>query len=92
MAKNQAQENEFAVGDRVTIVTNTPEGRPIKGTVAVLNDAKEEPGKQVGVELDDYVATGHGLDGLVDEREQGDGQPVIGKGWWARPENLVKEA
>ncbi len=86
-----AEVEKFEVGDRVTLVADTPEGRPVKGTVVVVNDAKEEPGKQVGVELDDYVATGHGLDGLVDEREQGDGEPVIGKGWWARPENLVKD-
>lgn len=92
MAKEKAQvEESFAVGDRVTILTNTPQAQPVKGTVVVLNDAKDEPGKQVGVELDDYVVYGHSLDGLVDEREQGDGEPVIGKGWWARPENLVKE-
>ena len=88
---DKKSELEFAVGDRVTLVTDTPEGRPVKGTVVVVNDAKEDPGHQVGVELDDYVATGHSLEGLVDEREQGDGEPVIGKGWWTRPENLVKE-
>lgn len=85
------EETEFAVGDRVTLVADTPEGRPVKGEVVVVNDAEENPGKQVGVKLDDYVAGGHGLDGLVDEREQGDGQMVIGNGWWARPENLVKD-
>jgi len=85
------EEVKFAVGDRVTLVANTPEGRPVKGTVVVLNDAKEDPGHQVGVELDDYVSGGNSLEGLVDEREQGEGEMVIGKGWWARPESLVKE-
>ena len=84
-------EVKFAEGDRVTLVADTPEGRPVKGTVVVVNDAKKDPGHQVGVELDDYVVGGHSLEGLVDEREQGDGEPVIGKGWWVRPENLVKD-
>ena len=84
-------EVKFVEGDRVTLVADTPEGRPVKGTVVVVNDANKDPGHQVGVELDDYVVTGHSLDGLVDEREQGNGEPVIGKGWWARPENLVKD-
>lgn len=84
-----AEKETFAVGDRVQIVTNTPEGRPLFGTVKVLNDPEKEPGKQIGVELDDYTLYAHGLDGEVDEREQGADEPVVGKGWWARPENLV---
>lgn len=84
-----AEQETFAVGDRVQIVTNTPENRPVFGTVKVLNDPEEEPGKQIGVELDDYTVFAHGLDGEVDEREQGADQPVVGKGWWCRPENLV---
>lgn len=84
------KEVTYAVGDRVQILTNTPEGRPVLGTVRVVNDAKENPGHQVGVELDDYVVYGHSLEGLVDEREQGGDLPVVGKGWWARPENLTK--
>lgn len=85
-----ANEETFAVGDRVQIVTNTPENRPVFGTVKVVNDPEEEPGKQIGVELDDYTVFAHSLDGVVDEREQGADQPVVGKGWWARPGNLVK--
>lgn len=75
-------------GDRVTILVDTPEGRPVKGTVVVVQD---EVGKQVGVELDDYTAYAHSLDGLVDEREQGSGLPVIGKGWWTLEDNIEVE-
>lgn len=76
----------FKEGDRVTILVDTPENIPVKGTVKVVQD---EPGKRIGVELDDYTPYAHSLDGLVDEREQGEGLPVVGKGWWATEENLV---
>lgn len=76
-------------GDRVTVLVDTPEGRPVKGTVRVLQDV---PGKLVGVELDDYTVYGHSLDGLVDEREQSGDLPVVGKGWWTREENLEVES
>lgn len=76
------------VGDRVTILVNTPEGHPVKGTVRVVQD---EVGKKVGVELDEYTVYAHSLDGLVDEREQGSGLPVIGKGWWTLEENVEVE-
>lgn len=79
----------FAVGDRVTILVNTPEGRPVTGTVRVLNSYEDDPGHQIGVELDDYTVYGHSLEGLVDEREQGGDLPVIGKGWWTRPEDCT---
>lgn len=75
-------------GDRVTIVVGTPEGRPVKGTVVVVQD---EIGKKVGVELDEYTVFAHSLDGRVDEREQGDGLPVVGKGWWTLEENVDVE-
>lgn len=78
----------LTVGDKVTILVDTPENRPVKGTVRVVQDT---PGKKVGVELDEYVVYGHSLDGLVDEREQGDGLPVVGNGWWTTEENVVKE-
>lgn len=76
------------VGDRVTILVNTPEGHPVKGTVKVV---QKEVGKTVGVELDDYTVYGHSLDGLVDEREQGSGLPVVGKGWWTTEANVDVE-
>ncbi len=75
-------------GDRVTILVDTPEGHPVKGTVVVVQD---EVGKKVGVELDDYVVFGHSLDGLVDEREQGGDLPVVGKGWWTTEDNVSVE-
>lgn len=75
-------------GDRVTILVDTPEGHPVKGTVKVVQD---EVGKTVGVELDDYTVYGHSLDGLVDEREQGGGLPVVGKGWWTLEDNVDVE-
>lgn len=89
MAKKESAD-ALKVGDRVQILTNTPEGRPVTGTVRVLNSFEDDPGHQVGVELDDYTVYAHSLEGLVDEREQGGDQPVIGKGWWAVPENVVK--
>lgn len=76
-------------GDRVTILVDTPEGHPVKGTVRVVQD---EVGKKVGVELDDYTLYAHSLDGLVDEREQGENLPVVGKGWWTTEENVEVEA
>ena len=76
-------------GDRVTILVDTPEHHPIMGTVVVVQD---EVGKKIGVELDDYTVYAHSLDGLVDEREQGDGLPVVGKGWWTLEENVEVEA
>ena len=72
-------------GDRVTILVNTPEGHPVKGTVVVVQD---EAGKKIGVELDDYTVYAHSLDGLVDEREQGGDLPVVGKGWWTLEDNV----
>jgi hypothetical protein len=72
-------------GDRVTVLTGTPEGHPVKGTVKVVQDV---PGKKVGVELDDYTLYAHGLDGLVDEREQDGGLPVVGKGWWTTEDDV----
>lgn len=86
MAK--AETSGVQVGDRVTVLVNTPEGHPVKGTVRVVQD---EPGKNVGVELDDYTAYAHSLDGVVDEREQGAGLPTVGKGWWTTEENVQVE-
>lgn len=79
-------------GDRVTILVDTPEGRPVTGTVRVVNSPEDDPGHQVGVELDDYTLYAHSLEGLVDEREQGGDLPVVGKGWWTLPENVEKLA
>lgn len=78
------------VGDQVTVLVDTPNDEPLTGVVRVVNDPDENPGKLVGVELDNYVKFGHSLDGLVDEREDPSGKYVVGKGWWTRPENLEK--
>lgn len=88
-AAKRAEEAQGSVqeGDRVTVLTDTPEGHPVQGTVVVVQD---EAGKRVGVELDDYTVYGHSLDGRTDEREQGEGQPVVGKGWWTTEENVQK--
>lgn len=77
--------SSLKVGDRVTVLVGTPEGHPVTGTVKVVQD---EPGKKVGVELDEYTVYGHSLDGLVDEREQGNDLPVVGKGWWTTEDNV----
>lgn len=77
------------VGDRVTILVGTPEGHPVKGTVKVV---QKKAGKTIGVELDEYAVYGHSLDGRVDEREQGEGLPVIGKGWWTTAADVDLEA
>lgn len=76
-------------GDKVTILVGTPEGHPVHGTVRVVQDV---PGKKVGVELDEYAPYAHSLDGLVDEREQGDDLPVIGKGWWTLEQDVQIDA
>jgi preprotein translocase subunit YajC len=81
-------DSSLKVGDKVTILVGTPEDRPVHGTVKVVQD---ETGKKVGVELDEYTVYGHSLDGVVDEREQGDGLPVVGKGWWTTEENVSKD-
>lgn len=75
-------------GDKVTILVGTPNNVPVKGTVKVVQD---EPGKHIGVELDDFTPYAHSLDGLVDEREQGDGLPVVGKGWWTNEDDIEVE-
>lgn len=84
-----ADTSTIKVGDRVTIVTGSPENAPCNGTVRVVQDV---PGKKIGVELDAFTLYAHSLDGLVEEREQGEGLPVVGKGWWVNEENLAPEA
>ena len=79
-----AQLNE---GDKVRVLIDTPNGTPVDGTIRVLQD---KPGKHVGVELDNYVAGGHSLDGKLDEKEKTDGSTGVtyGKGWWTLEDNL----
>lgn len=78
---------DLKVGDRVRILVGSPGGEPVDGTVKVIQD---EPGKQVGVELDNYVATGHSLDGATDAAEKNDANTGVnyGKGWWTLEEDV----
>lgn len=78
---------KLKVGDRVRVLIDTPEGQPVEGTVAVVQDV---PGKQVGVELDNYALYGHSLDGKTADAEKTDpGTGVtFGKGWWTLEDNL----
>lgn len=82
---------KYKEGDKVVILTDTPEGRPVKGTIKVVQD---EVGKKIGVELDEWTPYAHSLDGLVEEKEQPGAAeqnlPVIGKGWWTNEENIDK--
>jgi len=80
---------KLKVGDRVTVLVDTPEHKPVKGTVKVVQDV---PGKRVGVELDEYTPYAHSLDGETDEREQGEGLPVVGLGWWTTEDNVQVES
>lgn len=73
------------VGDKVNVLVGTPNGVPVSGTVKVV---QKEAGKTVGVELDEYTPYAHSLDGLVDEKEQGESLPVIGKGWWTTEDDV----
>lgn len=78
---------DLKVGDRVRILIDTPGGEPLDGTVKVVQDT---PGKKVGVELDNYAATGHSLDGQTEAPEKNDPTTGVnyGKGWWTLEENV----
>jgi hypothetical protein len=66
-------------GDRVKIYHDGPGGtQGLEGTVRVVQDETEHPGKLVGVELNHHHPIAHEIDGLVPH----------GYGWWTRPENL----
>lgn len=74
------------VGDKVRILIDTPTGEPVTGTVKVVQD---EPGKKIGVELNEFVKSGHSLDGLL-EKEKVDASTGhrFGKGWWTLEDNV----
>ena len=74
-------------GDRVRVLVDTPENTPVEGTVQIVQDV---PGKHIGVELDNYVAGGHTLDGKLDDKEKTDDATGVtyGKGWFTREENV----
>lgn len=84
-----ADSKQFKVGDKVRVLAGIPDGRILSGTVKVVNDPKDNPGQQIGVELDEPIEYGHSLE-LVLPREVVN--PVtnrtVGRGWWAHPEDL----
>lgn len=72
-------------GDKVRIIMG--EKTNLTGQVRVLSD---EPGKEIGVELDHYADYAHSLDGLVEEREDAVRGITVGKGWWVRENEIEK--
>ncbi len=70
---------------RVKIIIDPPNGVPTEGIVRVIQD---EPGKMVGIELDDFTDYAHSLDGRVEEKVDPVRGITIGKGWWTLAENL----
>lgn len=82
-----AEQPKLEIGQRVKVLVDTPEHKPAEGVIRVLQDY---PGKLVGVELDNFVANGHTLDGETKDQEKVDQETGTryGKGWWTRPENI----
>lgn len=78
---------DLNVGDRVRVLVDTPQGEPVDGVVAVVQDV---PGKYVGVELDHFIATGHSLDGAIADKEKTDPETGVnyGRGWWTLSNNV----
>ncbi len=60
------------------MVYNAPDGKR-EGTVLVVNDEEENPGKLIGVQFTDFHPVGHTCDGLCEK----------GFGWWTRPEYVA---
>ena len=77
--------SKLAIGQRVKIIIDPPGGIPVEGIVRVLQD---NPGKQVGVELDHFVDYAHSLDQTVEEKTDPIRGITIGKGWWTLEDNL----
>jgi hypothetical protein len=72
-------------GQKVRIIIDPPNGQVAEGKIAVIQD---EPGKQIGVELDHFTDYAHSLDGLVEERVDPARNITVGKGWWTLEDNL----
>lgn len=70
--------DELSIGTRVRMYQrNYTDGNPT-GTVIVLQDEESNPGKIVGLKLDNHHPKGCSCDGACDK----------GFGWWSRPENV----
>lgn len=76
-------------GQRVRILIGGPMDQTVEGTVRVVQDV---PGKQVGVELDNYAETAHTLDGLLSDsaplKIDPSGKRSFGKGWFTTDEHV----
>lgn len=85
--KSLAEEAGIEVGSRVRLLVGTSDGSIQTGTVRVVNHQGEDPGHQIGVELDEPVRYGHSLE-LVLPREivDPDSGVTVGRGWWTHPE------
>lgn len=75
----------LALGQRVRVVIDPPNGVACEGIVRVI---QEEPGKRVGIELDRLTDYAHSLDQRVEERTDPVRGITIGKGWWTLEENI----
>jgi len=84
----EVPEHNFLVGQRVTLVVDSPTGAPATGIIRVV---QSEVGKLIGVELDEWINYAHSLDGAIEaEKYDESANIVVGKGWWTRPENIAK--
>lgn len=82
---------EIKVGQKVRVLIDSPAGEPVDGVVKIVNDEKKNPGKVIGVELNNFALTGHTLEGALDasaEKVDPTNGQRFGKGWWTREENL----
>ena len=80
---------KYKRGQRVRILVGLEEGKIATGTIRILNDPKEDPGHQIGVELDEPVRYGHSLEGEL-PREVVDPKThvTVGRGWWTLPQYI----
>lgn len=69
-------------GDRVRLVADLPDQLPpaTEFTIKAVNDEAKHPGKLVALETDEPWPMLHNCDGNCGEK----------RGWWSRPEHLVK--
>lgn len=81
----EPRNQQLTTGQRVRIIIDPPAGTPAEGVIRIIQD---EPGKEVGVELDRLTDGAHSLDGLVEERTDPVRGITVGKGWWTVAENL----
>lgn len=73
-----------ALGDEVHVFEDGPLGftQNDRFEVVAINDPEEHPGKLIGLKSPIPSRSLHSLDGQLEEN----------RGWWTRPEHLVKAA